>query len=273
MKAIVGAVLIDGAGGPPVSDSVVAVAGGVIQMAGPRGGNPLPAEADKIDGSGQYIVPGLIDVYPLAGAPPSMTTPEEARARVAELAARKAPALHVGMLAPAVAQAAGEAARQAGLAVVGHVSTEAGVKLLVANGASSFVGMIADRDDLDPALVARLRDLRIVFAPALASFGAAGELAGRNTHRLFAAGVPIAVASAGGDFYRETQLLVAAGIPPLDVIVAATSHGAMALHQLDQRGTVQPGKRADLLLLSANPGEDIRNLVPARRMTAGEWQR
>ena len=68
MKAIVGAVLIDGAGGPPVSDSVVAVAGGVIQMAGPRGGNPLPAEADKIDGSGQYIVPGLIDVYPLGGA-------------------------------------------------------------------------------------------------------------------------------------------------------------------------------------------------------------
>ncbi len=271
--AIVGAMLIDGAGGPPVSDSVVEVAGGVIQWAGPRTGTTIPAEAAKIDGSGQYIVPGLIDVYPSADPPLRWATPEEARARIAELAARKAAVLHLGMMEPAVARVAGEAAREAGLAVTGHVSTEAGVNLLVAAGATSFVGMIADREDLDPALVARLRDLRIVFAPSLGNSGASGEIARHNTRRLFAAGVPIAVASEGGDFYRETQLLVAAGIPPLDVIVAATRHGAMALH-LDQRGTIQPGKRADLLLLSANPGEDIRNLVKVvRRMTAGEWQR
>ncbi len=37
-------------------------------------------------------------------------------------------------------------------------------------------------------------------------------------------------------------------------------------------GAIQAGKRADMLLLSANPGEDIRNLRKvALRMSAGNW--
>jgi imidazolonepropionase-like amidohydrolase len=71
--------------------------------------------------------------------------------------------------------------------------------------------------------------------------------------------VPIAVGS-GSDPYREMELLVEAGLSPSDVLVAATRNGAAALHELDEVGTIEPGKRADLLLLSANPAEDIRNL-------------
>ena len=77
--------------------------------------------------------------------------------------------------------------------------------------------------------------------------------------RLFQAGVPIAVATEGGSPAREMELLAAAGIPPLDVIVAATRNGAAVLHD-KERGTVVAGKIADLLLLKANPAEDIRNL-------------
>ena len=84
--------------------------------------------------------------------------------------------------------------------------------------------------------------------------------------------MPIAVASNGGDAAREPELLVEAGIPSLDIIVAATRNSAGALQKLNQTGTVQAGKRADLLLLSANPGEDIRNLRKvALRMSAGAW--
>ena len=69
---------------------------------------------------------------------------------------------------------------------------------------------------------------------------------------------------------REAEQLAAAGIPPLDVIVAATRNGAAALHDRDA-GTIQAGKRANLLLLSANPGEDIRNLARvAMRIVNGE---
>ena len=65
--------------------------------------------------------------------------------------------------------------------------------------------------------------------------------------------------AAGVDPQREMELLVDAGIPPLDAIVAGTRNGAAAL-QDTQRGTVQADKVANLLLLAAHPGEDIRAL-------------
>ena len=49
------------------------------------------------------------------------------------------------------------------------------------------------------------------------------------------------------DLQREIELLAEAGFPPLDVIVAATRNGAQALGQFDQTGTIETGKRADLL--------------------------
>ena len=250
MKAIVGAVLIDGLGGPPLSDSVVVIAGERIREAGARSAVLIPEEADKIDGSGKFVVPAPLDVYPSAEA------------------ARKSPAVHLFKVDPAAL----ESARDAGARIVGHVSTQAGFRALVDGGAAAFVGMIDDTEDLDPDLLSRMRNLRIFVAPALVSQGADLEIAKRNTKRLFSAGVPIAVASNGGDPAREPELLAEAGIPSLDVIVAATRNSADALQQLNRTGTIQAGKRADLLLLSANPGEDIRNLRKAAlRMSAGAW--
>jgi len=275
-KAIIGALLIDGAGGPPLSDSVVVVSDDRIRAAGPRSTVPIPSEADKIDGSSKFVMPLVVDICDSA-APPGLlhaANPEEARAQVAELAARKAGAIHLGETGRATVEAALEAARAAGIPVTGHISTQAGARLLVDNGAASLVGMIRDTEELDAAFVARLRDLRIVVAPALANAGPGLEAARRNTRRLFQAGVLLAVASEGGDPIHEAELLVEAGVPPLDTIVAATHNGAMALHQLEQRGTIEAEKRADLLVLSANPGEDIRNLRRvALRMVAGEWLR
>jgi len=57
MKAIVGAVLIDGLGGPQLSDSVVVTATGRIREAGARSTVLVPAEADRIDGAGRFLVP------------------------------------------------------------------------------------------------------------------------------------------------------------------------------------------------------------------------
>jgi len=57
---------------------------------------------------------------------------------------------------------------------------------------------------------------------------------------------------------RELQLMVEAGMTPADVIVAATSRAAEFLGTTD-RGSLVPGKRADFLVLDANPLDDIRN--------------
>jgi imidazolonepropionase-like amidohydrolase len=51
-----------------------------------------------------------------------------------------------------------------------------------------------------------------------------------------------------------------AGAAPMDVLVAATRNGAAAYGLLDDRGTLERGKRADLLVLDADPMLDIDNM-------------
>jgi imidazolonepropionase-like amidohydrolase len=63
----------------------------------------------------------------------------------------------------------------------------------------------------------------------------------------------------GVAYHRELELLVAAGIPPLDVLRIATRNGAEALNILGEAGTIEVGKRADLLVLSADPLAAIAN--------------
>lgn len=55
------------------------------------------------------------------------------------------------------------------------------------------------------------------------------------------------------------ELLSEAGLTPMDVIVAATRRGAELLGRTDEFGTIETGRRADLLILDANSLEDIRN--------------
>jgi len=64
---------------------------------------------------------------------------------------------------------------------------------------------------------------------------------------------------AGFSLHHEMELLVTAGLTPLEALQAATLNPAKFLGQDKIAGTVSPGKRADLVLLEANPVKDIRN--------------
>jgi imidazolonepropionase-like amidohydrolase len=65
--------------------------------------------------------------------------------------------------------------------------------------------------------------------------------------------------SAGPVVHREMELLVAAGTSPLDAIRIATLQGAKYLGRDAQLGSITDGKLADLVLLEADPIEDINN--------------
>ena len=64
-----------------------------------------------------------------------------------------------------------------------------------------------------------------------------------------------------GALLRELQLLADAGLPPADVIVAATRHAAEKIGKGGVAGTIAPGQTADALLLDADPLTDIMHLV------------
>ena len=410
-KAIIGAVLIDGTGGPPLSNSVVIVAGSRIRAIGNRTNMPIPAGVEKIDGSGKFLVPGLIDLhvhlgsragakynaaeytrarieenlnaflyfgvtsvrsigtdrqaafdvrqserdgqlstarlftagrgFTAPGGHPSQevgdvviqtNSPEEARRQLDTLARQEVDAIKIFVddlggtapkIKPAVTDAILDQARKYNIPVTAHIYSLSDTVRLVQAGAAGFLHMIQDTENIDPAFIARLRDLRIVFAPTLvrqelgwlyaehpellddpdvARSVDAGviaearqaaranpvskperedfERARRNTSRLAAGGVLIGVGSDGGsslDFpgvttHREVELLVDAGLSPMDAIVAATRNGALALRKGDELGTVETGRLADLMLVSANPLEDVRNLRKIDRlMLNGEW--
>ena len=89
-----------------------------------------------------------------------------------------------------------------------------------------------------------------------------------NLRRVKAAGIPIAMGTdagnpltlAGPSVYIEMEAMQAAGMSPMEVLVSATRTSAAAMGRLEDVGTLEPGKVADLVVLDADPTEDIRNV-------------
>jgi imidazolonepropionase-like amidohydrolase len=59
--------------------------------------------------------------------------------------------------------------------------------------------------------------------------------------------------------HRELEEFVASGLSPLEAITAGSLNAARVLRAEKEIGTVEEGKLADLIILDANPLEDIRN--------------
>ncbi len=74
------------------------------------------------------------------------------------------------------------------------------------------------------------------------------------------AGGPVGFNFQGYNLPWEVKLFVQAGLTPMEALVAATRNGAKVIGVEDQLGTVEAGKLADLLILTANPLDDIQNI-------------
>jgi imidazolonepropionase-like amidohydrolase len=77
----------------------------------------------------------------------------------------------------------------------------------------------------------------------------------------------------GPAIHHELELMVAAGLRPMDVIIAATRNASSVAGREAEVGTLQKGKLADLVILDADPIADIKNTRRIFKvMKAGEFQ-
>ena len=87
-----------------------------------------------------------------------------------------------------------------------------------------------------------------------------------NFGKAFAAGVKIAFGtdsgvSRHGENAREAVLMVAAGMPEMEVIKSATVNAADLLDMSDSIGAIEVGKYTDIIAVDGSPLEDISELL------------
>jgi imidazolonepropionase-like amidohydrolase len=90
---------------------------------------------------------------------------------------------------------------------------------------------------------------------------------------LHRAGIPIVAGTdqtvPGHSLYREMELYVEAGFTPMEAIQAATIVPARVMKVDNELGTVEAGKRADLILVDGNPLENIHNIRKVKTVITG----
>lgn len=98
-----------------------------------------------------------------------------------------------------------------------------------------------------------------------------------NLKRLQDAGVTIAMGTDAGNpltlhgpsVYAEMEAMQASGLSPMQVLVAATRGGSLAMGREKDLGTLEKGKAADLVVLSADPTADVAALRRVRHVVRG----
>ena len=184
------------------------------------------------------------------------------------------------------------------LRVTAHIFTLDDAKGLLKAGVDAFAHGVRDRDVDDEFMALIKARPQLVLVPNLPDRGVAADMSwlsetvrpdelkklqagatdrpqaqqafaiqARNLAKMNAAGVTIAMGTDGSAVWSqhvEMADMVAAGMTPAQVIVAATRNSAALLRVADA-GTVETGKSADFLVLDANPIEDITN---TRRINA-----
>jgi len=227
------------------------------------------------------------------GGPGLVADPEQAKAYVEQRVAEGVDYIKIIVDPPgfdlATIRALVDAAHASGLRTIAHAANREAVLLAQAAGVDVLTHAPIDRPLTDQeaaatgesgqvivptltmmeAIVARIGAVAPVSYDAaratVAAWHRAGVtiLAGTDANQTAAAP---ASPPYGSSLHHELALLVDAGLTPVEALRAATATAA-AYFGLDDRGVIEPGKRADLVLIDGDPVQDIN----AIRNVAAVW--
>jgi imidazolonepropionase-like amidohydrolase len=198
----------------------------------------------------------------------------------------------VKKLTPDIYGAAIDEAHKKGLRTITHIYTLEDAKGMLRANVDAFAHDVRDKDVDDEFMTLVKRNPNFVIGPNMPERGVKTDLSflreslspadfakleaankddakahdfwsiqARNLAKLNAAGIKIVVGTDGNTPYAphiEMEDMAAAGMTPMQVVVAATRNGAQFLRLTDV-GTIEPNKSADFLVLDANPLDNITN--------------
>ncbi|RKU42024.1 hypothetical protein DL546_005159 [Coniochaeta pulveracea] len=215
--------------------------------------------------------------------------PADAKGFVADRISEGADYIKVMLEAEGPSQASVDAvvaeAHAQGRIVIAHATTSGTVEKAVTAGVDVITHVPQDKPLMEET-VAKMKVARTVAVPTLVKMMAtaakdttidyahskASAVTMKHAGVLLLAGTDankhasgIGEISYGDSMCRELELLVEAGLSPLEAIRSATDLAA-SYFGLQDRGAIEPRRRADLVLLSKNPLEDVSNMRSIQRV-------
>jgi len=136
-------------------------------------------------------------------------------------------------------------------------------------GTLPFENLVGDPDIISSWRF--LEDMPLAKRPAIPEFVALApqleKIMKENYRKLFKAGASLSLGADSGNMgslhgpalFREILAMDELGVPPMDILRAATQNGGRVLSANPDRGVVGVGKLADLLILNADPLKNVQN--------------
>jgi imidazolonepropionase-like amidohydrolase len=232
-------------------------------------------------------VPGGYPEVPWGAEALTVTSPEDARQKTAQLMEDGAEVIKVMMesgrtfgrsipvLSSEEAKAIVDTAHSRGIPVTAHAMDSSDLVQSIEAGVDDIAHMIWD--ELTDSVIARMVEQDTYWVPTLELYRYVSadarngwdESAIDNLAHFVAAGGKVALgtdfAGYDADFQLgmpllEIEAMAEAGMSPMDIIVASTQNAAHVCNLEDEIGTLKEGKNADILIVDGDPLADIQAL-------------